>query len=134
MRSNLLNPSEGQVQASILSWGDWQEGVQMFRINVIGVPMKDGKFRPSSNVGMADIHMSVMTEGINIGVWLEVKRKGKYQSRTQKEFEKRVKEQNGWYFIVRSIEDVQEVVRIIRDDTWKKIKKLRNELNEFETG
>ena len=96
----------------------------MFRINVIGVPMKDGRFRPSTNVGMADIHMSVMTEGISIGVWLEVKRKGKYQSRTQKEFEKRVKEQNGWYFIVRSIEDVQEVVRIIRDDTWKKIKKI----------
>jgi hypothetical protein len=106
----------------------------MFRINVIGVPMKDGKFRPSTNVGMADIHMSVMTEGISIGVWLEVKRKGKYQSRTQKEFEKRVLEQNGWYFIVRSIEDVQEVVRIIRDDTWKKIKKLQKELNEFETG
>ena len=71
MRSNLLNPSEGQIQASILSWGEWQEGVQMFRINVIGVPMKDGRFRPSTNVGMADIHMSVMTEGISIGVWLE---------------------------------------------------------------
>ena len=106
----------------------------MFRINVIGVPMKDGRFRPSTNVGMADIHMSVMTEGISIGVWLEVKRKGKGQSKTQKEFERKVKDQNGWYFIVRSIEDVQEVVRIIRDDTWKKIKKLRNELNEFETG
>jgi ribosome recycling factor len=35
---------------------------------------------------------------------------------------------------VRSIEDVQEVVRIIRDDTWKKIKKLQKELNEYETG
>ena len=102
----------------------------MFRINVIGVPLKDGGFRPSSNVGMADIHMSVMTEGINIGVWLEVKQKGKYQSKTQKVFEKRGKEQNGWYFIVRSIEDVQEVVRIIRDDTWKKIKKLHKELRD----
>jgi hypothetical protein len=131
---NLLNPSEGQIQASILSWGQWQNGVQMFRINVIGVPLKDGGFRPSSNVGMADIHMSVMTEGINIGVWLEVKQKGKHQSKTQKVFEKRVKEQNGWYFIVRSIEDVQEVVRIIRDDTWKKIKKLHKELNKYETG
>ena len=65
---------------------------------------------------------------------MEVKQKGKYQSKTQKVFEKRVKEQNGWYFIVRSIEDVQEVVRIIRDDTWKKIKKLQKELNEYETG
>ena len=134
MRSNLLNPSEGQIQASILSWGQWQNGVQMFRINVIGVQMKDGKFRPSTNVGMADIHMSVMTEGISIGVWLEVKKKGKYQSRTQKEFEKKVKSTDGWYFIVRSIEDVQEVVRIIRDDTWKKIKKLHKELNKYETG
>jgi hypothetical protein len=26
------------------------------------------------------------------------------------------------------------VVRIIRDDTWKKIKKLQKELNEYETG
>ena len=78
---SLLNPSEGQIQASILSWGQWQEGVQMFRINVIGTPMKDGRFRPSTNVGMADIHMSVMTEGISIGVWLEVKRKGKYQKK-----------------------------------------------------
>ena len=134
MRSNLLNPSEGQIQASILSWGQWQNGVQMFRINVIGVQMKDGKFRPSTNVGMADIHMSVMTEGISIGVWLEVKKKGKYHSRTQKEFEKKVKSTDGWYFIVRSIEDVQEVVRIIRDDTWKKIKKLHKELNKYETG
>ena len=106
----------------------------MFRINVIGTPMKDGRFRPSTNVGMADIHMSVMTEGISIGVWLEVKRKGKYQSKTQKAFERKVKEHNGWYFIVRSIEDVKQVVRIIRDDTWNKIKKLRKELNEFETG
>jgi hypothetical protein len=134
MRSNLLNPSESQIQASILSWGDWQEGVQMFRINVIGVPMGDNKFRPSPNVGMADIHMTVRTEGISVGVWLEVKRKGKHQSKTQKVFEKRVKEQSGWYFIVRSIEDVQQVVRIIRDDTWKKINKLRKEFNEFETG
>ena len=131
---SLLNPSESQIQASILSWGDWQEGVQMFRINVIGVPMGDNKFRPSPNVGMADIHMTVRTEGISVGVWLEVKRKGKHQSKTQKDFERRVKEQNGWYFIVRSIEDVQEVVRIIRDDTWKKINKLRKEFNEYETG
>jgi hypothetical protein len=122
MRTNLLNPSESQIQASILSWGDWQEGVQMFRINVIGVPMGDNKFRPSTNVGMADIHMTVRTEGISVGVWLEVKRKGKHQSKTQKDFERRVKEQSGWYFIVRSIEDVQEVVRIIRDDTWKKMR------------
>jgi len=26
------------------------------------------------------------------------------------------------------------VVRIIRDDTWKKIKKLHKELNKYETG
>ena len=106
----------------------------MFRINVIGVPMKDGRFRPSTNVGIADIHMTVRTEGISVGVWLEVKRKGKHQSKTQKDFERRVKEQSGWYFIVRSIEEFQEVVRIIRDETWEKVKKLRKEFNKHETG
>jgi len=94
----------------------------------------EGKFRPSPNVGMADIYMSVQTEGISIGVWLEVKKHGGKQSKTQKEFEKKVVEQSGWYFIVKSIEDVEEVIKIIREDTWKKINKLRNELNEYETG
>jgi hypothetical protein len=49
---------------------------------------------PAPNVGMADIYMSVQTEGISVGVWLEVKKPkdengkgGGSQSRTQKKFE-----------------------------------------------
>ena len=122
-----LTASEANIQQSIMGWGEWQKqnGIGMFRINVIGVPVGEGKFRPSPNVGMADIYMSVQTEGISIGVWLEVKKHGGRQSKTQKEFEKKVNEQKGWYFIVKSIEDVQEVIKIIREDTWKKINKLR---------
>ena len=136
MKAINLTASEANIQQSIMNWGEWQKqnGIGMFRINVIGVPVGEGKFRPSPNVGMADIYMSVQTEGISIGVWLEVKKHGGRQSKTQKEFEKKVVEQSGWYFIVKSIEDVQEVIKIIREDTWKKINKLRNELNEYETG
>ncbi len=136
MKAINLTASEANIQQSIMNWGEWQKqnGIGMFRINVIGVPVGEGKFRPSPNVGMADIYMSVQTEGISIGVWLEVKKHGGKQSKTQKEFEKKVVEQSGWYFIVKSIEDVEEVIKIIREDTWKKINKLRNELNEYETG
>ena len=135
-RARSLTASEANIQQSIMNWSVWQKknGIGMFRINVIGVPVGEGKFRPSPNVGMADIYMSVQTEGISIGVWVEVKKHGGKQSKTQKEFEKKVKEQNGWYFIVKSIEDVEEVIRIILDDTWKKIKKFTKQFKEYETG
>jgi len=146
-RTRSLTASEAQVQKSIMSWGAWQKqnGIGMFRINVIGVPLKDDggkkRFRPSPNVGMADIYMSVQTEGISVGVWLEVKKQkdengkgGGTQSRPQKKFEMEVKEQKGWYFIVRSIEDVQQVITTIRHDTWKKISKISTQFNIHETG
>jgi len=134
MRARSLTASEANIQQSIMSWGAWQEGVSMFRINVIGVPLGDGRFRPSPNSGMADIHATVFTEGISVGVWLEVKKPGGKQSSTQKEFERKVKEQKGWYFIVRSIEDVQQVITTIRHDTWKKISKISTQFNIHETG
>ncbi len=116
------------IQASILEWGAWQRGVQMFRINVIGVPLIDpvtGKregFRKSSNAGMADIHLTVMVEGIPVSAWLEVKALKAKQNENQLSFERMVTSFGSHYYIVRSIEDVQEVVFKLRSDTWEKIK------------
>jgi hypothetical protein len=42
-------------------------------------------------------------------VALEVKKKGTYQSKEQKEFEQNVKDAGGDYHVVRSIDDVREV-------------------------
>ena len=40
-RTRSLTPSEAQLQNSIMSWGSWQtqDGIGMFRINLIGVPV-----------------------------------------------------------------------------------------------
>ena len=110
------------IQASILEWGAWQPHVQMFRINVIGVPLKDGGYRPAPNAGMADIHLTVMVEGIPVSAWLEVKAARGKQTDNQLKFEKIVTEFGSHYYIVRSIEDVQEVVFQLRSKTWEQIK------------
>jgi hypothetical protein len=43
-------------------------------------------------------------------IFLEVKAPKKYQQPTQKEFERKVKELGHDYYVVRSIEDVQEIL------------------------
>lgn len=55
--------------------------------------------------GVPDI--IVIKDGFFIG--LEVKRAKTYQRKEQKQFEKEVKEAGGEYYVVRSINDVQEI-------------------------
>jgi hypothetical protein len=117
-----LKEPESKIQSAILEWGAWQPYVQMFRINVIGVPLKDGGYRPAANAGMADIHLTVMVEGIPVSAWLEVKAAKGKQTDNQLKFEKIVTSFGSHYYIVRSIEDVQEVVFQLRSKTWEKIK------------
>jgi len=118
-----LKIPESKIQSAILEWGAWQPYVQMFRINVIGVPLKDKKgWRPAPNAGMADIHLTVMVEGIPVSAWLEVKAPKAKQNNNQLKFEKIVTAFGSHYYIVRSIEDVQEVVFQLRSKTWEQIK------------
>lgn len=49
----------------------------------------------------------VVKDGFFIG--LEVKMPKQYQSREQKEFQKNLKEAGGEYYVVRSINDLQEI-------------------------
>lgn len=56
-----------------------------------------------SMLGVPDI--IIVKDGQFIG--LEVKQKGTYQSKHQKEFERKCKEAGGKYFVVRSIDDLK---------------------------
>ena len=71
---------------------------------------------------MADIHLTVMVEGIPVSAWLEVKALKAKQNENQLSFERMITSFGSHYYIVRSIEDVQEVVFKIKSDTWEKIK------------
>jgi hypothetical protein len=74
--------------------GVWDAKNNVFR--------KKGKYQIN---GVPDV--IVIHQGFFIG--LEVKKKGTYQSKEEKEFEKRCKEAGGEYYVVRSIDDVKEI-------------------------
>ena len=97
----------------------------MHRINVIGTPLhKAGKtiYRPSTNRGMADIHATVLVGDIPVSVWLEVKTKRGKLSANQKAFQESVEAAGGFYYVVRSIEDVELALAEVRQKTMQHIK------------
>ena len=77
IRRMMFPESEAKIQKAILEWGKYQEGTQMFRMNVIGIPIpgKPGKYRPSRNAGMADIFCQLMVGGIPFPAGLKSKPK-----------------------------------------------------------
>ena len=117
-----LKESEANIQKSILDWGKVMR-IPMRRMNVIGTPTKDG-FRPSPNKGMADIHCELIIAGIPVSVWLEVKNKRGKLSESQETFREGVNSYGGFYFVVRSIEDVEKVLDNVLADA--RVFKLMN--------
>ena len=119
-----VRETEAQIQKAILQWGGYKK-ILMHRINVIGTPLhKAGKtiYRPSSNKGMADIHATVLVGDIPVSVWLEVKTKKGRISANQKAFQESVEAAGGFYYVVRSIEDVEFALAVVRQKTRKNIK------------
>lgn len=108
--------SETDIQSAIIRYLTILEnqGKLFFnRMNNIGVPIKDrqGKIVGQrktfgSKRGIPDIW--VILQGKTIG--LEVKTATGRQSKEQKEIEERFKKNGAEYYIVRSLEDVKEVI------------------------
>jgi len=118
-----VKETEAQIQKAIMQWGQYKK-VLMHRINVIGTPLhKDGLtvYRPSTNKGMADIHATVLVEGIPVSVWLEVKTKKGKLSANQKAFQESIEAAGGFYYVVRSIDDVDLAIQQTRLDVFTKM-------------
>ena len=118
--------TEKHIQRAILEWGQYKR-ILMHRINVIGTPLhKDGLtvYRPSTNKGMADIHATVMVDKIPVSVWLEVKTKRGKLSVNQKLFQFSIEAAGGFYYVVRSIEDVELALAEVRQRTIQSIKEF----------
>ena len=119
-----MKETEAQIQKAILQWGQYKK-ILMHRINVIGTPIhKPGKtvYRPSTNKGMADIHATLLVGDIPVSVWLEVKTAKGRMSENQKIFNDTVSAAGGFYYVVRSIDDVELVVAEVRQKTMQHIK------------
>lgn len=80
-----------------------------WRTNNVPVYMPDRKaFRAMPKYGMKGVpDIIVIKDGFFVG--LEVKQKGKYQSKEQKEFERNCKEAGAEYYVVRDIYEVKEL-------------------------
>jgi hypothetical protein len=98
--------TESSIQSAICDYLALREHC-FWRTNNIPAPQCDGGFRKLPKYtprGLPDI--IVIKDGRFVG--LEVKKKGSYQTPDQKEFELQIKEAGGEYYVVRSIENVQE--------------------------
>ena len=118
-----MKETEAHIQKAIMQWGGYKR-ILMHRINVIGTPLhKDGLtvYRPSTNRGMADIHATVLVEGIPVSVWLEVKTKKGKLSANQKAFQESIEAAGGYYYVVRSIDDVDLAIQQTRLDVFGKM-------------
>jgi hypothetical protein len=118
-----VRETEAQIQKAIMQWGGYKR-ILMHRINVIGTPLhKDGLtvYRPSTNKGMADIHATVLVEGIPVSVWLEVKTKKGKLSPNQKAFQESIEAAGGFYYVVRSIDDVDLAIQQTRLEVFTKM-------------
>jgi hypothetical protein len=119
-----VKETEAQIQKAIMQWGGYKR-ILMHRINVIGTPLhKDGLtvYRPSTNKGMADIHATVLVGDIPVSVWLEVKTKRGKLSMNQKLFKYSIEASGGFYYVVRSIEEVELSLAEVRQKTIQNIK------------
>lgn len=117
-----MQTPEGAIQDAIL---DYLQAIRVvaFRMNT-GMMTAEGKngkkrFIRFGTVGMADILALPTISGIHKGsriewtapVFVEVKSPTGKQSQEQKSFERQVKDAGAYYFVARSVEDVERWMR-----------------------
>tara|TARA_R100000458_G_scaffold48314_1_gene47318 strand:- start:42 stop:449 length:408 start_codon:yes stop_codon:yes gene_type:complete len=124
-----LIETEAGIQKAILQYGAITEGVSMFRMNVMGIPIhgQPGKYRPAAEKGIADIYVQLMVWGVPVSCWLEVKAKKGRQQASQKEFEQRVEN----YYVVRSVDDAAAAIDDVRKKTTDKFAVFSTALNSL---
>lgn len=126
---SLLDASEKELENSIMEFLRYQVGVFAFKVNTIGVyDARIGAYRKTSKYlmnGTPDIIACVNHSGIGVFVGMEVKSDTGRQSKDQKEFQELIQDRsNGYYFIVRSIQDAKRVLEDVRYDISKKINSI----------
>lgn len=114
--------SEKQIQNSILQWLNFQKDLLAWPNQSIGVfDAKRQVYRKPTNKfhlnGVPDILCCVSIQGRGLFVGLEVKITKGIQSDKQKIFEQKLKKVNGFYFIVKSLDDAINAITQVRSFT-----------------
>ena len=99
-----MKEKESDIQKSIIDYLT-MKGHFFWRNNSGATKMPNGRFVHFGLAGSPDIIL--IKDGWFVG--LEVKTKGGRLSASQKEFQKKCSEHGAEYYVVRSIDDVQEI-------------------------
>ncbi|MBF0350940.1 MAG: VRR-NUC domain-containing protein [SAR324 cluster bacterium] len=102
--------SESNAQKAIIQWLGCHRGVFAFRVNNMGVPLwtnGEKRFRHAPDLGLPDIICCYQGRMI----CLEVKSSTGKQSKHQLEFQRKVEWAGCEYYVVRSIEDVDQALK-----------------------
>jgi len=98
-----------------------QESVGIYDARLGGFRNKKSRFQKN---GVADIIMVKNYYDLPIVIFFEVKSEKGRQSSSQKDFEKEINEINGFYFVVKSIDDVILCLEIVREKVESKVARV----------
>jgi len=105
-------PLEWQIQSGILKWLNYQPDIYTIRVNPVGIPLGNGKYRPSGMKGVSDIICNVRGRFLAI----EVKRdRSSRITEEQVRFLNSIKETGGYAIVATDLNDVIEIVERIRN-------------------
>ena len=126
-RPKRLKSSESIIQKAVLDWLK-ANGIFAVRLNNIPVPTKSGGFRPVAMRGLADCHIDYPVCTIPVSIWVEFKTEKGRLSEHQKEFKRLVEEQMGFYAVIRSIDEMEDYLKEVREAVSNRIKIAKKEI------
>lgn len=120
-------PAEKDIEKGILHFLNYQVGCFAFKVDTQArFDPRLGTYRKLNSLIMAgtpDIIACYSVDGIGVFLTFEVKTEKGRQSAHQKEFEEKLKTRaNGFYFVVRSIKDVENAL----SEVAEKVRALKN--------
>lgn len=104
-----LKQKESDIQKSILEYLSYCEGIYFFRAGSGAIKTAEGRYFKSGRAGCPDV---IVCDRGGKFVGLEVKTKYGKQSEAQRQAEGEIKTAGGKYYIVHSLEAVQELIPI----------------------
>lgn len=98
-------PKERDIQRAIIEWLELHK-IPVMRVNNMGVPLKNGKWRPPREKGLPDLIACVKGRMVAI----EVKAPGKKPTRFQEAFLKRLDDAGALTIVASSVEFVEKCI------------------------
>ncbi len=113
-------PAEKDIEAAILYFLNYQIGCFAFKVDTRAIfDPRIGHFRKlNRNIlpGTPDILCCYSVHGLGVFIGFEVKTEVGRQSKDQKAFQEKLEvRSNGFYFLVRSVKDVEDALKIVQD-------------------